>query len=149
MNRKNILILIIALLVLGGVWYLFTPASLNNIDDVDLVPVQEEVGVETVSLDPERIDREVFVGEAILVDVRTDVELEETGYAASSIHFDLARLQSGELPEFPQDIKVYVYCRSGGRAGEAEGILRSSGFTDVVNIGGLADWEEAGGVVIK
>ncbi|MFC1720687.1 rhodanese-like domain-containing protein [Patescibacteria group bacterium] len=154
MDRKNILTLIIAVLAVVGAVYFLAPTLLNNVDRLPAEEeiqeeIDEQVGIETVSLDPERIDREVFVGEAILVDVRTDAELEETGYAANSIHFDLARLEAGELPEFPQDIKVYTYCKAGTRAGKANDILEANGFTNVVNIGGLIDWEQAGGLVVK
>ena len=33
--------------------------------------------------------------------------------------------------------------------GKAEEILRANGFSDVTNIGGLIDWEQAGGSVVR
>ncbi len=81
---------------------------------------------------------------AVVLDVRTDQEWQE-GHAAGATHFELARLQAGELPDIPKDQTIYVYCKSGGRAGQAKAILEQNGFTNVVNIGGLTDWEAAGG----
>jgi len=100
-------------------------------------------------LDPTRITEEVNNGTAVLLDVRTDAELQTVGYAAGSTHFDLARLQAGELPSISQDITIYAYCKGGARAGRAKDILEQNDFTHVENIGGLVDWENAGGTVIR
>ncbi len=86
----------------------------------------------------------VAAGDASLLDVRTDEEW-SAGHAKGAEHFDLARLQAGELPDIAQDRTIYVYCKAGGRAEQAKEILTSHGFTHVVNIGGLSDWEAAGG----
>lgn len=98
-------------------------------------------------LDIQKITQEVEAGEALLLDVRTDQELEQEGYAAPATHFELSRLESGEFPNFDKESKVYVYCRSGGRAGQAQAILEENGFSNVENIGGLSDWIDAGGEV--
>jgi rhodanese-related sulfurtransferase len=101
------------------------------------------------SLDPAKISREVTDDKAVLMDVRTAAELAIDGYAVDSTHFELVRLQNGELPVYSRDMKIYVYCKAGGRAGQAETILEENGFTNVVNIGGLIDWETAGGDVVR
>jgi phage shock protein E len=101
----------------------------------------------------ERIIQEVKSGEAWLLDVRTAEERIENGYAKGSEHFDLARLSAGVLPHIPTNmdrskVKIYVYCRTGNRSGEAASILSQNGFL-VENIGSLRDWEIAGGEVIR
>ena len=101
-----------------------------------------EIGVEQIAT-------EVAAGEAILLDVRTDEELANDGYALGSTHFDIARLRDGELPNISTNTKVYTYCKAGGRAGEAETILEDAGFNNVENIGGLSDWEASGGNVVR
>jgi len=130
---KNI-ILIIAILIVVGIWYY---AFYNA--DKEMQDISEE--------DVSRIVSEVENGSAVLIDVRTTEELAETGYAEGAIHFDLARLQAGEVPDVASDQTVYIYCKSGGRAGEAKRILETNGFIDVTNIGGLADWVSIGGPV--
>jgi rhodanese-related sulfurtransferase len=104
---------------------------------------------ETGALHTDVISREVSKGRSVLLDVRTAQELAVDGYAAGSTHFDLARLQAGQLPDVPTDTTIYVYCKIGGRAGQAMEILEANGFTDVTNIGGLVDWETAGGEVLR
>jgi len=100
-------------------------------------------------IDVERIATEVANGEALLLDVRRDDELEDSGYALGSTHFELARLETGELPDASHETKIYTYCQSGGRAGTAERILEDAGFQSVESIGGLSDWEAAGGNVVR
>lgn len=87
---------------------------------------------------------EVESGKAILLDVRREDEW-EAGHAESAIHFDSARVESGELPDLPKDKTIYVHCKSGGRAGRVAMILQNHGFQDVKNLGGLNDWISAGG----
>ena len=43
--------------------------------------------------------------------------------------------------KFPQTDPVYVYCRSGRRAGEVIRFLEGKGFTNLINAGGLRDLE--------
>lgn len=87
-------------------------------------------------------------GKATLLDVRTDDEW-NAGHALGAVHFDLVRLQNGELPPIPKDSAVYVYCRSGVRAAAAKEILEQGGYANVVNFGGLANWQAQGGAVEK
>ena len=87
-------------------------------------------------------------GKAVLLDVRTDDEW-KAGHAVGAVHFELARLQRGELPSIPKDAVVYVYCRSGGRAAQAKTILEQRGYANVTNLGGLANWQALGGAVVK
>lgn len=72
------------------------------------------------------------------IDVRTDSEWKD-GHVPDAIHFELSKLISGELPEIEKDTKIFVYCRSGGRAEIAKDILIKNGFSDVSNIGGYED----------
>lgn len=85
---------------------------------------------------------------AVIVDVRRDDEW-EAGHADRAIHWELARLEDGELPDIEKDANVYTYCAAGGRAGKAAEILRENGWVHVQNAGGLSDWEAAGGEVTK
>lgn len=41
-----------------------------------------------------------------------------------------------------RDQPVVVYCRSGRRAGLAKEVLRSNGFTDILNAGGYSDLKD-------
>ena len=84
---------------------------------------------------------------AKLYDVRT---LEE--YNAG--HFDKATLwpvedmEADKLPDVPKDTKLYVYCRSGNRSSRAATILKDAGYTNMVDLGGLPDVQEIGGIFV-
>lgn len=79
----------------------------------------------------------------IFLDVRTKEEWSQ-GHVDGAVHFELDRLQQGELPELPKDSAISIYCRSGRRAGEALQILARSGFTGAKNAGGLAELQANG-----
>lgn len=86
--------------------------------------------------------------EALLLDVRTEEEW-EAGHAEGAMHLELSKIEAGELPDFPKDKKICVYCAAGGRAEMAKKLLLSKGFLNVHNLGGLRDWKAAGGSVVK
>ena len=90
--------------------------------------------------------REVEAGDAVLVDVRTAEEHAE-GHAPEAVHLPLADIEAGERPDVAKDEPIFVYCRTGRRAQIAVDLLRRDGWTDVTNIGGLTDWQGAGGAV--
>ncbi|MCC6934441.1 MAG: rhodanese-like domain-containing protein [Candidatus Yanofskybacteria bacterium] len=85
-------------------------------------------------------------GKSVVLDVRRDDEW-AAGHAEGALHWELARLEGGEMPDVPKDATVYTYCAAGGRAGKAAEILAAHGWERVASIGGLKDWEEAGGAV--
>lgn len=45
----------------------------------------------------------------------------------------------GELAQVPKDTPIHVFCAAGGRAARACDMLKTLGFTDVHNAGGIAD----------
>ncbi len=121
--KKQILVILLALAgVLAGL------AAWRFIS-VPQQPVQKQVRQQT--------ENETYV------DVRTDREW-EAGHLDGAVHFDLAKLQQGELPELPKDAPIALYCRSGHRAGLALEILRAKGFTNVRNAGGFANLQTSG-----
>lgn len=79
----------------------------------------------------------------VYLDVRNDDEW-SAGHIKGAIHFDLARLQAGELPDISKDSNLQVYCKSGVRAGIAKGILDNAGFTNVTDAGGFENLEAQG-----
>jgi len=89
----------------------------------------------------------VEANNAQLVDVRTPQEY-NASYAKKSINIPLDEIQKGDLSKFDKDKPIYLYCRTGRRAGEAKTILEQAGYKDVTNIGGLDDWKNQGGTVV-
>lgn len=78
---------------------------------------------------------------AFILDVRTLEEFEDEHYP------DALCIPVNELParlgEIPKDKSIIVYCATGARSAYAARILKSYGYTDVVNAGGLYDLPEA------
>lgn len=85
----------------------------------------------------------IFTNSETFIDVRTDEEW-NAGHLDGALHFDLARLQQGQLPDLVKDVPIAVYCRTGHRAGEALQILQENGFTNVRNAGGFAGLQAQG-----
>jgi hydroxyacylglutathione hydrolase len=69
------------------------------------------------------------------IDVRTDEEWNE-GHLDGALHFELARLERGQLPDLKKDATIAIYCRSGIRAERALKILKANDFANVRNAGG-------------
>ena len=91
---------------------------------------------------------------ALLVDIRDGVELERAGRATGSHHIPRGMLEFRADPASPQadpelrfDRPVVLHCASGGRAALAGKLLKEMGYARVYNLGGLTDWQQAGGPV--
>jgi rhodanese-related sulfurtransferase len=80
--------------------------------------------------------------EAWLLDVREDDEW-AAGHAPDATHIPLGQL-GAYAAEIPQDQKVYVICRSGGRSARAAQALNGAGWQAVNVAGGMQDWAAAG-----
>ncbi|HVN48613.1 MAG TPA: rhodanese-like domain-containing protein [Bacteroidota bacterium] len=75
---------------------------------------------------------------ALIVDVRTAEEFEEEHFP-NALNIPVDQVQQ-RISEFgAKDKPVVLYCASGARSAYATRMLRSMGYTDVVNAGGLSD----------
>lgn len=85
-----------------------------------------------------------------LLDVREDDEW-RAGHAAGALHIPMSEFVAryGELTEaVPQDGRVNVICRSGGRSAQVTMYLTQQGI-DAVNVdGGMGAWAAAGRPVV-
>ncbi|MES4886942.1 rhodanese-like domain-containing protein [Streptomyces sp. NPDC096012] len=85
-----------------------------------------------------------------LLDVRENDEW-RAGHAEGALHIPMSEFVAryGELTEAaPQDGRVHVICRSGGRSAQVTMYLVQQGI-DAVNIdGGMQGWQAAGRPVI-
>lgn len=83
------------------------------------------------------IDRIV---DPIIIDVREDYELEETGTIKNSIHIPMDQIPD-RLKEIPKDREIYILCRSGVRSYNVAAYLEERGY-DVTNLdGGILDYK--------
>ncbi|SDI58066.1 rhodanese-like domain-containing protein [Mucilaginibacter sp. P25] len=70
---------------------------------------------------------------AFLVDVRTPGEF-AGGHAKGSVNIPLDQLPQ-QLSRLRNKKSIIVCCQSGGRSGQAKGILEKNGITNVINGG--------------
>jgi rhodanese-related sulfurtransferase len=81
--------------------------------------------------------------DAVIIDVRTAAEVNE-GYIPNMKHLDI--FNAGPFMKAAKQMdpskNYYIYCRSGGRSGQACAILNSLGFKNTYNlIGGFMQWQ--------
>ncbi len=93
-----------------------------------------------------RAVHDVASGVATLLDVRGDDGWNDIR-AEGAVHWPLACLRADTIPEIALETPVYVYGADEEASEEAKDLLIAQGFVDVVSIGGLSDWQEAGGEV--
>ncbi len=91
----------------------------------------------------EDIEGKLKNNEAVLLDVRTEAEWLEA-HALGAIHIPVDELAVNYKNKLKLNQKVFIYCGSGKRAAVAKTLLDAAGYS-TVNIGGLADWQKAGG----
>lgn len=79
---------------------------------------------------------------SVVLDVRTQEEVNE-GFIPNAIHIDIYKGQGFiyEVEELDKTKNYYVYCRSGGRSGQACSIMNQLGFKNAYNLlGGFNEW---------
>lgn len=94
----------------------------------------------------EAVQRDLQAG-ARLYDVRTREEF-AAGHFAGAVNWPNGDIQAGKLPNVPKDTKMYVYCRSGNRSSQSAAALRAVGFSNIVDLHGLADVQAIGGQLV-
>lgn len=80
---------------------------------------------------------------AVILDVRTDIEVAEGMIPnASQINIQDTGNFMEKIKQLDTSKNYYVYCRSGGRSGQACMIMDSLGFKNTYNLmGGMMEWE--------
>lgn len=80
---------------------------------------------------------------AVILDVRTQDEWDE-GYIPNAIHIDIYKGQGFiyEVDQLDKSKNFYVYCKAGGRSGQACQIMNQLGFENTFNlVGGMMQWQ--------
>lgn len=122
------------------------------------MPIKLSDMMSAANADVERIEpqkaRDLVAQGALLLDVRDAPELERSGRAVGSHHIPRGMLEFRadpetvfHDPELQFDRVIVLHCASGGRAALAGKLLKDMGYSNVYNLGGLADWQAAGGAV--
>lgn len=89
--------------------------------------------------------------EALLVDVRETVEIENEGMIPGAVHVPRGLLEFQADPDSPvynsalrPEQRLILYCGTGGRSALAAKTLHDMGYADVASLaGGFAAWRSA------
>ena len=94
--------------------------------------------------------------DVLIVDVRDDDEVAQTGVVDGALHVTRGMLEfrADETTPyhneaFSKEKPVILYCASGGRSALAGKALLELGYSDVRNLGAFQSWVDAGGAVGK
>ena len=94
--------------------------------------------------------------DVLIVDVREDREVAQTGKIEGAIHASRGMLEfcadeatPFHIGAFSKNKTIILYCGSGGRAALCGQALQELGYRDVRNLGGLKDWVDYGGPLEK
>ena len=76
----------------------------------------------------------------IVLDVRTQAEYDQ-GHIPGAICVPNETIGAGDIPQLPdKEQLILVYCRSGNRSQQAARKLADSGYTNIVEFGGILSW---------
>lgn len=129
---KSIIIIAVIVLVIGGLIFLSPKSTAkNSAPGLTMQTVKSDVGAG-----------------GKLLDVRTPAEY-ASGHIDGAINLSLQSIQAGTLPSVAKTKPVYVYCRSGSRSAQAAKNLKSAGFSNVIDLGGISRVQAIGGVIKK
>ena len=89
-------------------------------------------------------------GNGQIIDVRTPEEVTE-GYIKGAENINIYDPNfEANISKLDKNKPVYVYCKSGGRSGNAMSKMEELGFMEVYNLeGGIGAWNNAGNVTVK
>ena len=142
--RKIVLLIIIGIFSVFG----FSCSKTGN-EKQDLVMSKEAKNgkkAEYKKITSDEAKKMMETQKVIVVDVRTLEEYNE-GYIPNAISVPLETIENeAESKLTNKDALILVYCRSGRRSREAALKLIEKGYTNVIDFGGINDWN---GEVVK
>ncbi|WP_323789439.1 rhodanese-like domain-containing protein [Psychroserpens sp.] len=80
---------------------------------------------------------------AIVLDVRTPEEVAQ-GIIPNALHIDIFKGQGflDEVQQLDRTKTYFVYCKAGGRSGQACAVMNQLGFNQTYNLlGGFSEWQ--------
>ena len=120
--------------------------SLRRALTVPALALALALGLGACADDPASAGAATISGETVVLDVRTPVEFAE-GHLDGAVNIDVQAADfAARAAELPTDSEIVVYCRSGNRSAAAVATLRDLGFTDLTDLGGMADAATATGL---
>ncbi len=99
----------------------------------------------TRAMNPSQFAGALAAPERMLIDIRTPEEFAE-GHLKGATNIDFYQEDfPARIAALDRDAPYAIYCRSGNRTGQTAALMRSLGFTDVVELEhGILAWEAEG-----
>lgn len=81
-----------------------------------------------------------------LIDLRTDDELKSKGFIPGATQIDwLGKNSEAVISKLDKKKTYLIYCAGGGRSGDCADLMKTHGFSHVVNLEkGFDDWKKKG-----
>ncbi len=132
--KLKILSVLLAVLLLGGC------AINTNITDNTSQENSKDLTYKQISMN-EAVKLMESETDYIILDVRRPDEF-AAGHIPNAVNVPNENIGSEEISELPdKDQMILVYCRSGNRSKQASEKLVKSGYTNIVEFGGIVDWQ--------
>ena len=80
------------------------------------------------------------ISDALVIDVREDRELKETGTIKGAVHIPMMTVPNN-LNKIPRDREIYILCRSGRRSYEVASYLNELGYNAINLKGGIIKYK--------
>jgi rhodanese-related sulfurtransferase len=98
-----------------------------------------------IALSPQQFKEAIDAGNARLIDVRTPGEY-ASGHLPQSANMDwTGKDHEQQFAQLDPNEPILLYCRSGGRSGQALEYLHGQGFKNVRHLeGGIGAWTQVG-----
>ena len=129
--KKVIGIILLIVILIGGVVLMLNMKD-NNLENKGII--------RHVSMDEAK---EIMSGNTdyIILDVRTTDEYNE-GHIPNAICIPNETIDESVITSLPRKDKlILIYCRSGNRSKQATIKLANLGYTNLVEFGGIIDWD--------
>ena len=147
MSRKNLTLLVLTVSLVIGVVLICGCA--------EIATPQQEVPTQTIeNITPQEaftlIQNNQNNPDFVIIDVRTPQEFAEE-HIENAINIDFrSQVFRDELNKLDKNKTYLIYCRSGGRSGNALNIMEELNFEEVYNMsGGIIVWNTEGLPTIK
>lgn len=113
----------IIIIILGAAMILYYQAKVKNSEG---------------RLDPEAFREKLSNNSGVVIDVRTEAEHKDASLDITDRNIDIMKGNfKDKIEKLDRDKTYYLYCRSGNRSGKALRLMKSKGFEEVYNVGGL------------
>lgn len=127
--KKVIIILIILVVIIGGVIMLIKNTEKETTNQIQYVSMEE---ITTIMQENTNY---------IILDVRTIDEYNQ-GHIPNAICIPNETIDETVTEQLPnKDQLILIYCRSGNRSKQAALKLQQLGYTNLIEFGGIIDWE--------